>query len=77
MKAGEFFRAAEARRMFPEEKALIERAQLAVTKAADELSVAEATKAAKASRAARELEADKAVEAARAARAAQSAGAAK
>ncbi len=75
--AAEFLPVAQEWKMFAEERALLERAQLAVTKAADELSVAEATKAAKASRAARELEADKAVEAARAARAAQSAGAAK
>lgn len=72
-KAAEFLPIAQRRKMFSEEKAMLERARLAVAKAAEESDLAEASKVAGAARAARNLEASNAVEAARAARAAQAA----
>ena len=72
-KAAEFLAVAQDRKMFPEEKTMLERARLGVAKAAGERDVAEAVKVARAARAARDLEASKAVDAARTARAAQAA----
>jgi hypothetical protein len=60
-KAGEFLPVAQKVTIFPEEKALLDRARLTVAKAADEKAVAEAALAAKAARAARTAEADAAV----------------
>ena len=70
-KAAVFLSAAQHRRMFPEEKAMLERARLTATKAAGEQEVAETSKAMRAAKAASDIETEKAVEAARAARAAK------
>lgn len=76
-KAEEFLDVAKEWRMFPEEKALLERAKAMVSKAADEKLVAEAAKVARVARAARDAEMAKAVELAKAERAAKNAEAAK
>jgi len=72
-KAAGFFKAAEKRKMFAEEKALLERAKVAAARAAGASDVAEAVKAARAARAVQAAETDAAVKAARAARAAEAA----
>ena len=75
-KAAEFLAVAQERRMFPEEKTLLERARQSLAQAAEKKSIAEAGKAVRAAKSARDAEVEKAVEAARAERAAQAAKAA-
>jgi hypothetical protein len=67
-KAASFLAAAGSRKMFVEEKALLERAKLNADKSAREQDVAEALKAARAAKAARDAEAEKDIKAARIAR---------
>ena len=67
-KAAGFLAAAEGRKMFAEERALIDRAKQNAGKAVHEREYAEAVKAARATKAARDAELEKAVEAARMAR---------
>ena len=61
-KAEEFLPAAQKWKMFPEERALLDRAKLTVAKAGEERGLAEAAKVARAARAAREAQAAKAAE---------------
>lgn len=70
-KAAEFLTAAEDWKMFPEEKALLERARVSVAKEGGEQEVVETSKAMRVAKAARDLEVEKAVEEARTARAAK------
>jgi len=72
-KAAEFLVTAQDRKMFPEEKTLLDRARQTFTKAEEEKSVAEASKSIRAAKAARDEEVEKAVEEARVKRAAQAA----
>lgn len=72
-KAAGFLSVAESRKMFPEEKTMLERAGLTATKAAGEQDVLETSKAMRAAKAAGDIETEKAVEAARVARAAKAA----
>ena len=67
-RAAAYLAAASDRKMFPEEKSLLDRAGQLATKAADAQGIAEAAKAARAAKAANDSEVEKAVEAARAAR---------
>ena len=72
-KAAGFLSVAQSRKMFPEEKTMLERARLNAAKADEEREVAQTSKAVRAAKAARDLEKEKAVEAARVARAAEAA----
>lgn len=73
-KAQEFVAGAHGRKMFPEEKTMLERARLEAGKAAEEASIAERSRAIRAAKAAKEAaEAKELAEAARAARAAKAA----
>lgn len=70
-KAVGFLSAAQGRKMFPEEKTILERARMTATRAAGEQEVAETSKAMRAAKTASDIEKEKAVEAARVARAAK------
>ncbi len=73
-KAQEFITAAQGRRMFPEEKTMLERAKLEAGKAAEESSVSEKSRAIRAAKAAREAAEEKELaEVSKAARAAKAA----
>ena len=71
--AAGFIALAQSGKIFPEEKAMLERTKVAVVNAAEEAEIAEAAKKAREAKAAMDLEKEKAVETARAARAAQAA----
>jgi hypothetical protein len=73
-KAQEFVTAAQGRKMFPEEKTMLERAKLEAGKAAEESGIAERSRAIRAAKAAREAAEEKELaEASKAARAAKAA----
>ncbi|MEO6738779.1 MAG: hypothetical protein ABIP20_00910 [Chthoniobacteraceae bacterium] len=70
-KAAAFLPLAEGRKMFPEEKTMLERARQSVAKAAGEQEVAERSKAMRAAKTGTDLDMEKAIEAARVVRAAK------
>ena len=74
--AAEFLVSAQGWKMYPEEKALLDRAKTLAEKTAGDSEIAASAKALRAAKAARDLEAEKAVEAARAERMAKAAQAA-